>query len=92
MRIGPFLKLKDSAKYVFSLSQPLHLIIRNHSSVKALGNKKISLQSHCLTCRIDLHPLLCMLARLIDTVLDNNNPLIALNVVLMEMEMWKALH
>lgn len=60
--------------------------------MKALGNKKISLQGHCLICRIDLHPLLFILAPLIDTVLDNNNPLIALNVVLMEMEMWKALH
>lgn len=92
MGIGPFPKLKDSAKYVFSLSQSLQLIIRNRSSVKALANKKISLQGHCLICRIDLHPLLCMLAPLIDTVLGNNIPLIALNVVLMEMEMWKALN
>lgn len=79
-------------EYVFYLSQPLHLIIRNHSSAKAVGNRKISLYGHCLTWRIDLHPPLFMLAPLIDTVLGNNNPLIALNVVLMEMEMWKALN
>lgn len=67
-------------------------MIRNHFCLKTLGNKKISPQGQCLTWRIDLHPLLHMLGPLIDKVLDNNDALIALNVALMEMEMWKPLH
>lgn len=86
MWTGPFLKLLC----VYSFST-LPLIIRNHSSVKALGNKEISTRP-LFHITIDLNPPLCILAPLIDTVLDNNNPLIALNAGLMEREMWKVLH
>lgn len=54
--------------------------------------EKLNLQGHCLTYRIDLHPVLCTFALLIDMILDNNKPLIAMNAVLGEMEMRKALN
>lgn len=87
MWIGPLLKLKDSAKQIYFLNPSPH----NQKSFLCDGFREYKHQStNPLYHMKDW--LLSMPAPLIDIVLDNGNPLIVLNVALMEMEMWKALH
>lgn len=46
----------------------------------------------CVRKRIDLYPAFFQFAPLIDTALDENNPLIAMSVVLRKVELQKALN
>lgn len=46
----------------------------------------------CVQKRIDLHPAFLLFAPIIDIALDENNPLIAMCVVLKEVELRKALN
>lgn len=56
------------------------------------GGVLVHLLAFCVWKRIDLYPAFFQFAPLIDIALDENNPLIAVSVVLREVELQKALN